>query len=162
MPPSYSVDPDQFLDLSREAPFCRAEGIEAWEKAYAALESHLRVLGSGATLFVVFGLQASGKSTWVRQQLALCRENAVFFSGPLPSRMHRARALAMARACGAKAIAVWVQVPVEVALARNAKRTGLARVPDEVIHHVHESLEPPAVAEGFAQILHVATNTTEA
>lgn len=162
MPPSFSVDPDQFLDLTSETPFSREEGMQAWEQAYAALEACLRELGSSATVFVVCGVQAAGKSTWVRDRLASGPADAVYFCGPLPSRRHRARVLATAAAFGCQAIAVWIQVPLHVALARNAARGGLARVPEAVIHHVHESLEPPTNEEGFVQVIHVATHTPAA
>jgi len=162
MPAPYAVDPDHFLDLTRAAPFSREEGLAAWEQAYARLREHLTELGSTATLYVVFGLQASGKTTWVGRQLAARARDAIYFSGPLPSRKHRSRVLAMAKEFGCKTVAVHVTAPLEVALARNAARSGLVRVPAEVIRHVYESLEPATVAEGFSEIIEVSLTSAEA
>jgi hypothetical protein len=162
MPAPYSVDPDQFLDLTRGTPFSREEGLAAWEQAYVRLREHLDELGSAANLYVVFGLQASGKTTWVRSQLAAQDRNAIYFSGPLPSGKHRSRVLAIAKEFGCKAVAVHVSATLEVALARNAARSGLARVPEEVMRHVYESLEPATVAEGFSEIIEVSLTKAEA
>jgi predicted kinase len=162
MPAPYSVDPDQFLDLSRATPFSREEGLAAWEQAYARLRKHLRELGRSATLYVVFGVQASGKTTWVLQQLAAQPRNAVYFSGPLPSRKHRSRVLAMAKEFDCKAVAVHVVCTLEVALARNAVRSGLARVPEDVVHHVYESLEAATTGEGFSEVIVVTPARAEA
>ena len=162
MPASYSVDPDQFLDLARTTPFSREEGLAAWEQAYTRLRHHLGELGPSATVYVVFGLQASGKSAWVRQQLAAQRGSAVYYCGPLPSREHRSRVLAIAREFGCRAVAVHVAATLEVALARNATRRGLARVPEDVIRHVHESLEPATIEEGFAEVIEVAPAKADA
>lgn len=151
--PAAAIDPDDYLDFARDAPVTREEGRAAWEAAYAALEERLAVLGARARLFVVFGLQAGGKSTWVRERLAAAGDDDVYFAGPLPSRAHRARALALARDVGCDVTAVWVRVSLEVALARNAQRTGRRRVPDDVIRHVHASLEAPTRDEGFADIV---------
>lgn len=154
MPIVSSFDPDQFLDLSRTEPISREEGLIAWEKAYAALGQRLSELGARAELYVVFGLQASGKSSWVNQRLAQTCESTLFFSGPLPSRCHRQRVLALAKGFGCRVIGIWVKVPLHVALQRNAERQGAARVPEHVIQHVYESLEPPALEEGFDEVLH--------
>jgi hypothetical protein len=162
MPAPYSVDPDQFLDFTRATPFSREEGLAAWENAYARLREHLSELGSAATLYVVFGLQASGKTTWVRSQSAVQARDAIYFSGPLPSRKHRSRVVAMAKEFGCKAVAVHVTASLEVALARNAARSGLARVPEDVMRHVYESLEPATVAEGFSDVIEVSPTNAEA
>jgi hypothetical protein len=150
-----ALDPDQFLDLAGSTPPTREEGRAAWDQAYAALAAALAQRGAAARLFLVFGLQGGGKSHWVGQQLAAAAPSDVFFSGPLPSRRHRARALGIARAAGCPVTAVWIDAPLALALQRNAARSGLARVPEDVIQHVHESLEPPAADEGFAEIVRV-------
>ena len=151
--PAVAFDPDRFIDFARAGPVSRDEGRDAWERAYAALERRLAAPGPRAVVHVVFGLQAGGKSTWVRERLATAGDDAVFFAGPLPSRAHRRRALDLARRHGCRAIAVWIRVPLDEALRRNALRRGRARVPDEVIRHVHASLEPPSLDEGFAEIV---------
>lgn len=42
---------------------------------------------------------------------------------------------------------VYVEVPLAVALARNARRTGSARVPDEIIERMHARFEAPQPAD---------------
>ncbi len=42
---------------------------------------------------------------------------------------------------------VYVEVPLAVALARNARRTGPARVPDEIIERMHARFEAPLPAD---------------
>jgi hypothetical protein len=160
--PAAAIDPDHYLDLSRLEPFSPEEGRAAWEQAYSALEEELSLRGTRAKLFVVLGLQAGGKSTWVEHQLLTAVDDWVFFSGPLPSAAHRLRALELGRRFGATAIGVWVKVPLELALARNAQRTGLARVPEGVIRHVHENLEPPSLTEGFHEVVVVEAPPAEA
>ena len=152
MAASAVIDPDQFLDFDRTTPFSREEGKAAWEMAYASLEHHLAALGHAGTLVIVFGLQASGKSAWVRQHATTAPEGYVYFSGPLPSRAHRRRALEIAQRHGCRAIGVWLKVPLDVALKRNRARTGLAQVPEEVVLHVHESFQPPLCEEGFDEV----------
>ncbi|WP_263772098.1 hypothetical protein [Propionivibrio soli] len=148
-----TIDPDQFLDLSRTAPFSREEGLAAWEAAYAALDQRLSVLGERAQLFVVFGVQAGGKSTWVRHRIPSASDHTVFFSGPLPSRRHRHRVLAIAGRYCCSVTAVWVKVPLGLALERNAQRKGLARVPESIIAHVYSNLEPATLDEGFHEVI---------
>ena len=161
MPPSLAIDPDRFLDLSRSDPLTRAEGEAAWESAYAQLEDVLSGCKGEATLYVVYGIQAGGKSWWVGEALKRSLGNEVFFSGPLPSPRHRQRAVALAKAYGCKAVAIWIKTPMEVCLARNAVRKGRARVPEQVMQHVEESLEPASVEEGFSETIVVELNPDE-
>ena len=155
MPLANHINPDHFLDLDREQSISREEGLAAWEQAYTRLGEALHALGGAATLYVVFGLQGGGKSTWVAGNAPHLGEQAVFFDGPLPSRRHRQRALAIASEVGCRAVAVWVNTPLAVARARNTSRRGLARIKDETLMHVFESLEPPSLDEGFSEIIEV-------
>lgn len=49
-------------------------------------------------------------------------------------------------------VAVWVDTPLETALARNELRVGKARVPDHVIVRAHRRLQPPRHDEGFRDV----------
>ena len=64
------VGPDLYLDLEAREHVPREEAMNAWNLAYAELESSLAERGSAGTLFVVCGRQGAGKSTWIRRQLA--------------------------------------------------------------------------------------------
>jgi predicted kinase len=156
MPP-YHIDPDQFLDLSGASLVSREDVRAAWENAYALVERRLAQLGADGTFYLVFGLQGAGKSTWVANHAKTLPANAVYLSGPLPSRKHRERALGIAKRMGCRTVAVWINEPFDLALERNARRTGLARIKEEAMRHVYENLEPPSAEEGFHQLIEVST-----
>ena len=52
-------------------------------------------------------------------------------------------------------IAVSFEVPAKVAIERNKKRSGLARVPDNVIWNMKSRYKAPSLDEGFDEIWHV-------
>ena len=52
-------------------------------------------------------------------------------------------------------IAVSFEVPLEVALERNAQRAGRARVPETVIYNMYNRFEKPTLKVGFDEIWHV-------
>ena len=49
-------------------------------------------------------------------------------------------------------VALSIEVPIAVALYRNSKRTGRARVPDTVIRNMYKSYRIPTVEEGFNEV----------
>lgn len=160
MPLANHVNPDHFLDLEHAVHVGRDDVAAAWELAYSILETKLRVLGEAGTLYLVCGLQGAGKTTWIERNASRFGHTAVFLDGALPSRRHRARALGLAREAGCKAVAVWVNTPLEVSMAQNAMRAGLARIREETIRHVHEQLEPPSFEEGFAGVIEVTSGNS--
>jgi len=155
MPHSNHVSPDHFLNLEEADVVSKEQVASAWERAYVEVRLKLLSAGEKAKLFVVFGLQGAGKSTWVTHNAPLMGSSAVFLDGPLPSRRHRSRALSIAAEVGCKAVAVWVNTPLEVAKSRNASRRGLACIREEAILHVFEHLEPPSLEEGFSEVIEV-------
>ena len=162
MQPPFCIDPDQFLDLSGAVAVGKEDVRAAWESAYALVEERLKELGAECSFYVVFGLQGAGKSTWVAHHSKLLPPNAVYLSGPLPSRKHRERALGLAKRVGCRTVAVWINEPFEVAVERNSRRSGLARIKLEAMQHVHENLEPPTLAEGFHEVIEFSTARSEA
>jgi hypothetical protein len=155
MPHPNHISPDHFLNLEEAEVVTKEQVASAWERAYGELSQKLAAVGEGATLFLVFGLQGAGKSTWVAQNASHMGSRALFLDGPLPSRRHRSRALSIASEARCKAVAVWVNTPLELAKSRNAVRRGLACIREEAILHVFEHLEPPSLEEGFAEIIEV-------
>ncbi|HEX3139322.1 MAG TPA: AAA family ATPase, partial [Rhizobacter sp.] len=155
MPLPNHINPDHFLHLESAEVVTREDVANAWEASYKLLAEQLALLGKTGKLYLVFGLQGGGKSTWVAENATRLSSDSVILVGPLPSRRHRKRALAIAQEAGCKAIAVWVNTPLETALKQNAMRRGLARIKDEAVLHVHENLEPPSHEEGFAEIIEV-------
>lgn len=153
MPLPNHLNPDHFLDLENATDVSKEDVAAAWDRAYEALAARLAGDGKDGTVYVVFGLQGGGKSTWVRENAARFPADATFFDGPLPSRRHRQRALGICQAAGCRAVGVWVNTPLDVALARNATRRGLAKIREEAILHVRDHLEAPTLEEGFAEVM---------
>jgi predicted kinase len=149
------VNPDHYLQTPDGRVSSAERGKQAWESAYAELESLLQEFGASGTLYVVCGLQGAGKTTWIAKNAARLGSRAVFFDAALPSRQHRRRALDLAARYSTPAVAVWINVPIEVALRRNLKRPLDEQVPEATIRHVLGLLEPPSVAEGFADVVEV-------
>jgi predicted kinase len=149
------VNPDHHLETPNGRVWSAERGKQAWDSAYAELESTLRAVGAKGKLYVVCGIQASGKSTWIARNAAALGSRAVFFDAALPSRKHRTRTLGLASQYSVPAVAVWVNVPIEVALKRNSRRRDDERVPEETIRHVLALLEAPSVEEGFVEVIEV-------
>ena len=150
------INPDHFLYTPDGRSPTAERAKAAWELAYQELERQVADLGPRGVLYVVCGLQGAGKSTWVRRQANAMPGPAIFFDAALPSRKHRSRALGLAAASTMPATAVWINVPFEVALARNTNRPEQERVPRHIIEHVLEQLEPPSISEGFTRVIEVA------
>lgn len=153
------IDPDHHL----ARPGGRVDSPElaraAWERAYADLEAALERAGTTGRLYVVCGLQGAGKSTWIRDHGRSLGPGAVCFDGALPSRRHRSRALALAARTGTPAVCVWLNVPLPIALQRNAARAEAERIAEATIRHVWDQLEPPSVAEGFVAVIEVGADS---
>ena len=54
-----------------------------------------------------------------------------------------------------RTIALYFNVPIGVALERNNKREGRARVPDTVIYNMHERFTKPTRKEGFYEVWYI-------
>ena len=135
---------------------------------------------AGPELVVMVGLQGSGKSSWVssnvsgthdvvskdhwpnarrreaRQQrivaelLGAGRNVVVDNTNPAPE--DRAALIALARQAGVPVRAVWLDTPLEVCVARNARREGRARVPPAGLFGTCARLVPPSTDEGFHRV----------
>jgi len=64
-------------------------------------------------------------------------------------REDRLALIAQARALGLRPVCFWFPPDVRASLARNARRSGKARVPDVAVHATRARLEPPTWDEGW-------------
>jgi len=132
-------------------------------------------------LVIFIGLPAAGKSTYYRQhfaathvhvskdlmpktkrsdavmmteiEAALAAGKSVVVDNTNPSIEVRAPLIALGRRYGARIIALYFEVEAKTALARNRAREGVARVPDVAIFATRKKLVPPAIEEGFDEVI---------
>lgn len=71
------------------------------------------------------------------------------------TRAARASVIQIAVELGVPCRAVVLATPIHITLARNAARTGDARVPDGILRQMARSWEPPSIDEGLLEILWV-------
>jgi predicted kinase len=86
---------------------------------------------------------------------AFARGSSVVVDNVNATRGERAPLISIARARGARVVGYYFEVPTRVAVARNAARTGRAKVPNVAIFTAAKRLEPPSLAEGFDQLFRV-------
>jgi predicted kinase len=127
---------------------------------------------------VLCGVQGSGKTTLYRDRflethvrvsmdllrtrareaafMALCLKTRQPFvvDNTNPTAAERARYIEPARAAGFRVIGYLVEVDPELALARNAARTGRARVPEPGVARTARRFIRPAPEEGFDELWH--------
>src|SRR5262249_33600093 len=146
-------NPDDYLQTSDGRVFSEERNAVAWERIYADLQRILEASVEDICLYVVMGVQGSGKTTWIQKNREALGSKAVIVDAALPARRHRARVLAIARGCGRRTIGVWIQVPLNRALAQNAMRPADEVVPEPALRSVFNLLEPPSRDEGFDEVL---------
>jgi predicted kinase len=128
-------------------------------------------------LVVLVGLQGSGKTTFYRSRFAttdahvskdnfrhhrrparrqrqlieeaLAKGRSVVVDNTNVTAADRAELVALGRMFNAEVACYYFPPDVEGSLARNAARSGKARVPDHAIHMTARRLQSPAPAEGF-------------
>ncbi len=125
------------------------------------------------------GVQGAGKSTWCRERywdthlrlnydmlrtrhreavlLAAClaTKQKIVIDATNPTRAARARYVLPCREAGYRLIGLEFEIALALALARNATRTGKARVPDLAIHATARKREPMTLAEGLDEVWRV-------
>jgi predicted kinase len=128
---------------------------------------------------ILCGVQGSGKSTFFRERffdthvrisrdllrtpnrervfLAACLETLQPFVVDKVNMTAADRRVYVQPAleAGYRAVAYWLDVPADDAVARNERREGKAQVPVKAILGTHKRLEPPSPEEGFAAVYRV-------
>jgi predicted kinase len=158
---------------------CGGDHSHAPDGAQANREDS-RVPGRAECVIFV-GVPAAGKTTFYRERLsvthrhiskdlwphardrdarqrrllaaALAAGESVVVDNTNPSRRERGPLIDIARTHGARTIAYFFDVSTRAAVARNAQRTGRDQVPKVAIFTVARRLEPPALDEGFDEIV---------
>jgi predicted kinase len=146
------INPDKFLETPDGRVWTPERNAEAWRLAFDALDFALseRKL-AGLNVVIVCGLQGSGKSTWIAQN-GVRSPNIIYFDAALPRARHRAPIVEIARKHSASVEVVWINVPFDVALQRNAQRPTDQIVPEASIASVAALFEPPSKDEGFTTV----------
>ena len=127
-----------------------------------------------AVLFI--GLQGSGKSTFYQQRFAathvrinldtlktrarelalleecIAKKQNFVVDNTNPTAAERARYIHPAKAAGYKVTAYYFDVDAKDCLARNAQRTGSARIHPAAIYSTRKRLQPPTLDESFDTI----------
>ncbi|WP_174286775.1 AAA family ATPase [Sphingomonas bacterium] len=146
------INPDDFLETAGEGRVWSPErDAAAWECAFAALDSAL----SDATLplnrvVIVCGLQGAGKSTWIDRQRP--DQGVIYFDAALPGIRHRKPIIQMAQRYHVPVEAIWIRIPLTIALERNRRRDPDKIVPEDSIYSVERQFEEPTLAEGLSRV----------
>ncbi|KFG95079.1 kinase [Burkholderia paludis] len=149
------INPDTFLETPAGRVWTPERSKAAWSSSFTALEAALAGHGEApARLLVVCGVQGAGKSYWIDRH-AHAHAPCICFDAALPGARHRKPIMDIARRYGAQVHAIWIDAPLHVAKARNARRPEDQRVPDASIDSVASLFEPPTLEEGFASVTRV-------
>ncbi|KNY21490.1 AAA family ATPase [Methylobacterium sp. ARG-1] len=143
------IDPDSFLETGSGRLWTPERTAEAWRLAYAALDRAL-AHGGIARVAIVCGLQGAGKSSWIAGQDP--DAGSLYVDAALPGARHRAPLIAIARRHGVPVEAIWIRVPLAIALERNRQRPADRIVPEASIRSVAGLFEPPTRDEGFSDV----------
>lgn len=148
------INPDHYLETEQGRLFTPERSAAAWELAYRDLDKALSASSPATKLYVVVGVQAAGKSSWIQQNAAALGGDAVFFDAALPKTVHRERAIQIARSHGVPVVCIWLKADLQTALRRNTQRRADHQVPEQAIRSVFAMFEPPSEQEGFA-VVHI-------
>lgn len=153
MPSPRVFNPDDYLWTPEGRVYTEERNAAAWERMYVDLDAMLRIAKPETCLFVVMGLQGGGKTTWIQKNYETLDPSAVFVDAALPARRHRERVLALAKRAAVRTVAVWVNTPLDRALAQNAQRPDDEVVPEFAVRSVFDLLEAPCPEEGFDEVM---------
>ncbi|WP_035563595.1 AAA family ATPase [Burkholderia sp. 9120] len=144
------LNPDHYLQIDGRRVFTPERNTTAWERLYADLAAALA--DSPRRVFLVIGVQGSGKSTWVKARLQSAAD-VICVDSTLATAARRSRLIEIARRAKSPVTGVWIRVSLETALGRNRTRPHDEIVPDEAIANVFRLFEAPSLSEGLDEII---------
>ena len=123
-------------------------------------------------IIVPVGIPGSGKSTIARnrfpnhkrlnldtlhtrkkedEEIATCLMNGsdIIVDNTNTTQKSRKKYVQIAKLFGIPIRAIYINCPVDLALQRNASRTGKEHVPDKAVRFYYKILQPPSTDEGF-------------
>jgi predicted kinase len=140
----------------------------------------VRSAAATSSLVILMGLQASGKSTFVRERLAdthvvvskddwpnarhkqrrmmalvhgrLAAGDSVVIDNTNPSSADREPLIRAAKDRGVRVVGYWFNSSLKACARRNLHRDGRERVPDVGLYATAARLRPPTMAEGFDEL----------
>jgi len=126
-------------------------------------------------IIVLVGIPGSGKSTLAcnrfpdhnrlnldnlhtrkkeDEEIANCLANGknVIVDNTNTTRKSRTKYIQIAKLFGIPVRAIYINCPVDLALERNASRSGKEHVPDKAVRFYNKILQPPSTGEGFDSV----------
>lgn len=152
MTPAIYINPDTYLETAAGRVFTVERNEAAWARALARLSAAMTDKLAPECLYVVVGVQGAGKTTWVRANESSLA-GSVVLDAALPTKTRQSKILAIAKEANCPATAIWVDVPLELALARNRLRPLDQQVPEAAVRSVFAKFERPSAEEGFTRVV---------
>lgn len=146
------VSPDAFLYDDGKYVWTPERANRAWKDSYRKLEK-LLASGKYSEMILTVGCPSSGKSTWLKTNY---NSNKIFFDATLTDTKSRRPLIQMGMKYKIPVVAVVFDVPLKVAIARNAARPD-KEVPERKVIQMWNRLknDPPTENEGFNRIEYV-------
>jgi predicted kinase len=127
------------------------------------------------------GIPGSGKTTFVREKFphykrinldtlhtrsredeeianSLTNGTDVIIDNTNTTTRARKKYIDIAKLFGLSVRAVYLECPVDIAMKRNASRSGKERVPDKALLYYNKILQPPSLEEGFDDVIVISTS----
>ncbi|MCW7551630.1 hypothetical protein NX722_03010 [Endozoicomonas gorgoniicola] len=150
------INPDNYLETNEGRVWTPERSKAAWESAYLDFENILKRSSGIADVYIVFGVQGSGKTTWIRNHEPT--KPSIYFDAALPAKKHRIQAISIAKKYAKQIHGVWIKVPLVIAKSQNMARSQDKQVSESAIESVFKQLEAPEQSEGFDHQIILSTH----
>lgn len=139
------ISPDSFQQNTDGSRYLTPEAGVLWKLTQDRVREELK---KHDVLVLMVGLPGSGKSTWLVDH---AKPGRLYVDATFCVPEYRAPFIQIAHEAGKPVVALWVDTPFEVCLARNAEHPPDRQVPEELYDGWWASLleTPPSETEGF-------------